>query len=147
MEIRLAQWVKQNRLHFSILYILSALICLGWLIFGVIMAIHRPTDNSGDFFVLAEVSLICVVGLWVIYFAFIKLICHKPIIWIGIGIFVAMGLFPPWITAEGYFRGYMFVINNYSYLRVDISRLSVQWIIVAVITGGLFLTFQEKKKD
>lgn len=69
-------------------------------------------------------------------------------LWIGIVVFILMGLFPPFMTtSEGYFRGYMFVINDYSYLRVDISRLFVQWIIVAVVTGGLLLTFQQKEKN
>lgn len=87
-------------------------------------------------------------------------------LWIGIGVFILMGLFPPWVSKYGRFSGYMFAFNPtshslppylegrenkpvpyYTYdpsLRVDISRLSVQWIIVAVITGGLLLTFREK---
>jgi hypothetical protein len=152
----LAQWAKQNHLHFSILYILSALICLGWLIFGVIcMLLFSGIGDIGGLFrvifVLALLSLICVAGLWVIYFAvygFIKLISYKRIIclWIGIVVFIIMGLFPPWITKSGgMFLGYSFLLREFGH--IDISRLAVQWIIVAVITGGLFLAFQEKKKD
>ena len=49
------------------------------------------------------------------------------VLWVGIGIFVLMGLFPP--TTHGY---------NFVLKRGDISltRLLIQWTIIAVITAG-----------
>jgi hypothetical protein len=95
---------------------------------------------------------------------------------IGIIIFVVMGFFPPWkLTHSNEFKGYNFLLcpvfiaqrttNPYltkyespeeiskirflsrSCLQIDTTVLYVQWITVAVMTGGLFLAFQEKKKD
>jgi hypothetical protein len=109
------------------------------------------------FFALGLISLICVGGLWVMYFfvyGFIKLICHKPIIclWIGIVVFIMMGLFPPcYWPSSGKFLGWHSIssFQKYpmTYAKIYTSLLFTQWIMVAVITGGLLLTFQGKKKD
>ncbi|MFZ0034663.1 MAG: hypothetical protein WAK60_06725 [Sedimentisphaerales bacterium] len=82
---------------------------------------------------------------------------QKICLWIGIVVFILMGLFPPSmydggvvnLVGEGEtetrcFKGYMFILNNTDML-IDVSRLFVQWIMVAVITGGLILTSQKKK--
>ncbi len=93
------------------------------------------------------------------------------VLWIGIAAIVIMGIFPPWIlNAEGAslmiqtqreiselsnqnFHTYHFILSgprvkNVSFLlRVDLPKLSVQWITVAAITGGLLVTFRDKKKD
>jgi len=75
-------------------------------------------------------------------------------LWIGIGIFVIMGLFPPRITSEPTFvepggrswsLEYSFLLRQFD--DIDILRLSIQWIIVAVITGGMFLTFHGQGKN
>jgi len=63
------------------------------------------------------------------------------ILWIGIFIFVLMGLFPP---AEHSFRGefyvgYEFILNS---ANISFSRLFVQWVIVAAITGGLIYSLK-----
>lgn len=64
------------------------------------------------------------------------------ILWIGIAIFVLMGLFPPAESlspvgsyANGY--GFIFTVDNIAF-----SRLFVQWVIVAIITGGLIYSFK-----
>ena len=64
------------------------------------------------------------------------------ILWVGIIIFVLMGLFPPkefntpeGSHADGY--GFIFTADN-----IDFSRLFVQWAIVAVVTGGLIYSIK-----
>jgi hypothetical protein len=82
-------------------------------------------------------------------------------LWIGIVVFITIGFFPPWKWTPGnLFLGHGFILDpsfKYPYnkeksfspcdLRIDTTVLYVQWIMVAVITGGLLLTFQGKKKD
>ena len=73
-----------------------------------------------------------------------------------------MGLFPPWVLVEKgtkAFMGYYFFLyqtmaykklpatSKAPYLSIDIARLSVQWIIVVVVTGGLILTFHSSEKS
>jgi hypothetical protein len=87
----------------------------------------------------------------------------RPIITIGIIVFIIMGLFPPWkytLNAQGIHiekpAGYALIIyppkpeiiaEAYG-VRVDISRLVIQWIILAVATGGaLFITNKQKQKE
>ncbi len=54
-------------------------------------------------------------------------------LWVGIGIFVLMGLFPPTT------KGYNFVLD-----RGDISlcRLLIQWVITAAITAGFIYSIK-----
>ncbi len=72
------------------------------------------------------------------------------VLWIGITVFVLMGLFPPFIASlpSGYGgrqRYYQFILSIYG--NIDIIRLCVQWAMVAVITGGLIYTLKDKKDD
>jgi len=71
---------------------------------------------------------------------------QKIVLWVALVLFVLMGLFPPWV--EDY-RGSLY---HYGYrcifitrLRINWSRLHLQWIVLGSITGGLFIAFQEKK--
>ena len=64
------------------------------------------------------------------------------ILWIGLVIFVLMGLFPPKEShdrggsyADGY--GFIFTVDDIAF-----SRLFVQWAIVAIITGGLIYSLK-----
>lgn len=141
----LPQWTKQNRLHFSILKILSALICLGWLIIGFIVAITDEDffSSIGSFFrfisILAWKVTLYVVGLWAIYFAIygiIRLVCSitkdykHTILWLGIAIFAV----------------WSFVASlNGIYLRTFIPVA----LAIITITGGFIYTFRNKdsKKD
>jgi len=73
-------------------------------------------------------------------------------LWIGIGIFLIMGLCPPcYWPPDGLFLGWHSIssFQKYpmTYARIYTSLLTAQWIMVAVIIGGLLLTFQGKKKD
>ena len=70
-------------------------------------------------------------------------------------IFVGMGLFPPWtytLDAESIHRerpaGYELIFDpprpeylskDYGGVRLDISRLLIQWIVLSAATGGLIL--------
>jgi len=77
---------------------------------------------------------------------------QKIVLWIGIAIVVLMGLFPPWmgyIKAErGYIRHtfiwYHPAARNMG-MRIDVPHLCVQWSIIVAITGGLIITFKNKK--
>jgi len=80
------------------------------------------------------------------------------VLWVGIGIFVLMGLFPPrksvmYITPIG--AGfeewkkparYGFILTM-STQNIALNNLFIQWAIVAVVTGGLIYTLKDKKKD
>ena len=83
---------------------------------------------------------------------------QKNCLWIGIAVIVLMGLFPPVakrgrILVDGY--GKTYGENNKTYVAYDfifdtgapvvLSNLIVQWIIVSAITGGLIITFKDKK--
>jgi len=66
---------------------------------------------------------------------------HIPFLRIGIGLGIAMGLFPPWhfvIPAQGYNvqLGYAFIASPPDGGQIDIMRLLVQWAIVAAATWG-----------
>ena len=85
-------------------------------------------------------------------------------LWLGILVFVLMGLFPPCMTigpAGDYVKyGYRFISNQFKagyygdvrdellwQSRIDAFRLFAQWATVAVITAGLIYTFKDKPKD
>ncbi|HUV40775.1 MAG TPA: hypothetical protein VMW23_03180 [Sedimentisphaerales bacterium] len=93
---------------------------------------------------------------------------QKIVLWIGIGLFVVMGLFPPWATKLSNNRqvnsGYAFIctpppiieLNTTGKIfgpfkscgaHIDISRLCLQWAMVSVVAGGLIITFKDKKDD
>lgn len=55
------------------------------------------------------------------------------VLWVGIGIFVLMGLFPPTT------RGYNFFLEKGD---ISFSRLSIQWAIVAAITAGFIYSLK-----
>jgi len=73
------------------------------------------------------------------------------VLWIGIAAIVVMGIIPPWVVSiQGAIeqRGYGFIlIPPEKYCHINTSRLYVQWIMVAVVTGGFLVTFKDKKKD
>ena len=55
------------------------------------------------------------------------------VLWVGIGIFVLMGLFPPTT------RGYNFFLEKGD---ISLSRLFIQWAIVAAITAGFIYSLK-----
>ena len=82
---------------------------------------------------------------------------QKLCLWLGIATIVAMAIYPPWVCqdlrlpwTEGYGKvrpgPYTFIVNPPSGSKfIDLYRLGIQWITVAVITGGLIFTFKDKK--
>jgi len=83
---------------------------------------------------------------------------QKICLWVGIAVFVAMGLFPPWVAihpTEGFhaLAKYSFLLlppysdnkAGLSFHQIDITKLVIQWFMVATITGGLIVTFADKK--
>ena len=80
---------------------------------------------------------------------------QKTFLWIGIAVIVAMGLFPPWVVGQSVLSpkdaGYHFILNppkarRPEFTGLNTSRLVVQWAMVTVVTGGLLVTFKDKKK-
>lgn len=89
---------------------------------------------------------------------------QKICMWIGIAVIVLMGLYPPWILkdtsdvskAEGSRFGFlvpqlpyfdsegMVWQESYAY-QIHVVQLLIQWFMVAVVTGGLIVTFADKK--
>ena len=96
------------------------------------------------------------------------------VLWIGIGVFVLMGLFPPWTLqltstsiltlsvdqkqwlASQKSSAYKFLLIPPQLMgaakigvpfQIDVPKLGVQWAVVVAITGGLLVTFKDKKKD
>ena len=74
------------------------------------------------------------------------------VMWVGIGIIVLMGLFPPlMLCAEGSkaFLDYGFIIPQLKGAEkvslVDFTRLLTQWGIVSALTTGFIITFKDKK--
>jgi hypothetical protein len=73
-------------------------------------------------------------------------------LWVGIAIFLLMGLFPPWYRGEpvhSYKYGFLlappeFDPRGFTRYRLDVHRLYVQWIMVAVVTGGLISKYQRR---
>jgi hypothetical protein len=55
------------------------------------------------------------------------------VLWIGIGLIVLMGLFPP---GRG---GYRFILDTRS---VSLGHLCIEWALVVVVTGGLIYSLK-----
>ena len=79
---------------------------------------------------------------------------QKTALWIGIIVIALIGLFPPWVQmheVEGpykgkYDKGYSPIFAPpKSPAEIDISRLLIQWFIVAVIAAGAIVTLKDKK--
>jgi len=67
----LARWGKQDPLHLAILYIISALFSLSWLIFGIIITIAGDLARNGSAFEIvfffASWALLSILSFWMIY--------------------------------------------------------------------------------
>jgi hypothetical protein len=85
---------------------------------------------------------------------------QKICLWLGIIVFVLMGIFPPWTLPVNYHGaklqrncGYKCILTPPEIsleeasvaTSIDFSRLCVQWAMVAVVTGGLLVTLKDKK--
>jgi len=80
---------------------------------------------------------------------------QKICLWVGIALIVVMGLFPPWVC-EYYRDGaksfvirpgpYSLIVSPPEYGKfVDLYRLGIQYLVVAVVTAGLIITLRDKK--
>lgn len=109
---------------------------------------------------------------------------QKIALWVGIAVFVAVGLYPPWVKVvesgphKGkYDLGYGLIFDPPPYIKsvsteqsdkfdfssvedymrekekditpvqIDLTRLLIQWVVVAVITLGLILTLGTNKNN
>ncbi len=77
-----------------------------------------------------------------------RAITRRKILALGIGLVALMGLFPPWLEVVKTNRvererpaGYSVIFSPPKptggwWVKIDVSRLTVQWVVVAVIVGG-----------
>lgn len=74
---------------------------------------------------------------------------QKIVLWIGITLFVLMGLFPPYSSSpQSTFAPsthYDRLFFDMGFEHVDSGTLFIQWAILGVITGGLICTLSDKK--
>lgn len=69
---------------------------------------------------------------------------RKIVMWVGIALGVAAGIYPPWL-----FNGYGWLwddrYNRHANGGIDIERLLIEWAVIAAITVGAF--FSIRKSD
>jgi hypothetical protein len=66
---------------------------------------------------------------------------RRWIIWAWMAVTVAAGVFPPWRTRYGWPYGYHLIfLPPPSAQRIDMSRLQIEWILAAVVAGGVYFT-------
>jgi hypothetical protein len=125
-------------------------------IFDKVATEQLQKQKSPHFFeYLSQGTLIAtgiVVALWIVYLILFWLIIwfYKAsnrqkrirVLWLGISIFVLIGLFPP--NQRGYSTNFEFVIYN----KISVTEflmLLIMWSIVVAITCGLLYTLKDKK--
>ena len=72
------------------------------------------------------------------------------VLWVGLGLIVLMCLFPPWVYLQENY-GYYCLFTPPAWIsglqpRLDISRLVVQCVAVALLTGAGIYTLRTKGK-
>lgn len=94
---------------------------------------------------------------------------QKAALWCGVAVIVLMGLYPPWVTTRVAVSGEITAVTNpvghwfiwdgpprgiklneavYGWgPRVDLSRLCIQWAIVAIVAGAAIATSADKKNS
>lgn len=60
---------------------------------------------------------------------------QRIIVWIGVGLVFATGLFPPW-TSDSHSR-YAWLFTPPSAMRLDFPRLAVGWILILVFISAM----------
>ncbi len=84
---------------------------------------------------------------------------QKIALWFGVGLFVVMGIVPPWCLEETPL-GYAFLaapptwlrqtprgrIKTRAGMRVDTERLAIQWVLVGVLTGAAIFSLRNGAK-
>lgn len=74
---------------------------------------------------------------------------RKKLLCVGLAVIILMGIFPPWVSVLHGGRvhiekpaGYAFVFSSPTTagprygVRIDLTRLFLQWVIVAFVVGG-----------
>ena len=92
---------------------------------------------------------------------------QKKILWIGLIIFLLSGIFPPWVqvfdsgtTYNEKDQGYHFIakppqviFDSPTYpkwykrqfgMKIDITRLTIQWILIIVLFSGIIISLKHK---
>lgn len=83
---------------------------------------------------------------------------QRKLLQVGIVVAVLMGVFPPWMDSFSYEQlhsqgagGYAFIFDPpkaeiLHTVSIDLSRLVVQWVVVALAVGGGILFLREPTK-
>ncbi|HUT60336.1 MAG TPA: hypothetical protein VNA25_21035 [Phycisphaerae bacterium] len=84
----------------------------------------------------------------------------KRIVWAGVVIIVLMCFFPPWSeSSDGDLRGYACILSNPRWVEIgnygpnhvggviNTTRLTLQCVIVVLLTGCLYWTVKSKKNE
>jgi hypothetical protein len=130
----------------------------GWyLVFGLIGFVVLIVLGVGIFLVVVQLIAATVTwlenhGLKRTWVWLKQLPKSKLVILCGASVFVLCGLFPPWldVTPQGHSRAlaYSFILTppaNGGYgTRLDMARLAVEWLCVAVTTGTIWLLVSKK---
>ena len=107
------------------------------------------------------ICFVLVMFLWRAYFRILWIkYCYMgmskklKVLWTGIAIIILMSLFPPWkdLRSSRSRRSHYVVAGGYGFLfdppyrakSIDVARLGVQILVVALITGGVIVSIKEK---
>ena len=80
---------------------------------------------------------------------------QKIVFLVGLGIIILMGLFPPWYIYHPYGSRpgeYAFIFSGSSSsdgtgVYIDIVRLLIQWVVVAIATAGIMLVLKDDTRS
>jgi hypothetical protein len=119
---------------------------------------HR--ELTSEFWFCCIASPVSFAGVWGIYWilCWVVLIVHRickinnrqkqiMVLWLGIFIFVLMGLFPPVDRYRTFMGGRSSILGflfDTSSKDIAFGKLFVMWFIVAAITGGLLYALKDK---
>lgn len=92
---------------------------------------------------------------------------QRKFLWVGLIVFLLSGIFPPWVQVFNDGRTYCEKDQGYSFLmnppevrfdsatyamwykmqfsmKIDITRLVIQWIIILVLFSGIIISLKQK---
>jgi hypothetical protein len=72
---------------------------------------------------------------------------QKLILAIGLLVFVASAIFPPWRDYNGLLGQFAFFTHPGSDIQIDIHRLLLEWIVIVTVTSVLLLLATKGKSQ
>ncbi len=61
---------------------------------------------------------------------------HKTIVWVGVALVLLAGIYPPWFHGRSSYN-WLFA-RAYGTVRVDFTRLLIEWIMIGAFSAGLY---------